>query len=270
MARAERRSRKQDARHRSSADAQEIEKFSALAGEWWNPQGAFAPLHRLNPLRLAFVRRVAVEQFKRDARTLTPFAGLSLIDIGCGGGLLSEPLARQGFDVLGIDAAPENIAAAAAHIREANDSLAYRRARAEDIAEEKSCFYVALAMEIVEHVADRESFLKHCAALLKPGGLLFIATIARTLKSLALAKFGAEYLLRWIPPGTHDWNKFVSPRELSAETQSAGLSVLEVQGVRFDPLVWRWHLSSDTDVNYMLAAAKPQARPLRSRPNSPR
>jgi 2-polyprenyl-6-hydroxyphenyl methylase/3-demethylubiquinone-9 3-methyltransferase len=258
MARAQRRSSRQGAEDRSSADAREIENFSALAGEWWNPDGVFAPLHRFNPLRLAFIRRVAARQFKKDARALKPFTGMALIDIGCGGGLLSEPLARQGFDVLGIDAAPESVAAAAAHSAGENATLLYRCARAEEIAREKQRFDVVMAMEIVEHVADRHDFLKSCSALLKPGGLLFVATIARTMKSLALAKFGAEYLLRWIPPGTHDWNKFVSPRELSNEIGNTGLSVLELQGVSFDPLAWRWRLSSDTDVNYMLAATKPQ------------
>ena len=260
MARAQRRTENTVASGRSSADEREIEKFSALADEWWSAEGAFAPLHRLNPLRLAFIRRVAIHHFGKDARAIRPFTDLSLIDVGCGGGLLSEPLARQGFAVLGIDAATENVAAAAAHGTESNETLLYRCARAEDVVRGKRRFDVAIAMEIVEHVANREGFLETCAALIKPGGLLFIATIARTMKSLALAKFGAEYLLRWIPPGTHDWNRFVSPRELSTEIEGAGLSVLEIQGVGFDPLVWRWRLSADRDVNYMLAAAKPRRR----------
>jgi len=270
MARAQRRSQNHNANSRSSADAGEIEKFSALADEWWNSDGAFAPLHKLNPVRLTFIRRVAVLHFARDERVLTPFANLSLADIGCGGGLLSEPLARQGFSVLGIDAARENVAAAAAHARSTNEALAYRCACAEDIVREKLRFDVVLAMEIVEHIADRQGFLESCASLVEPGGLLFVATIARTLKALALAKFGAEYLLNWIPPGTHDWNRFVSPRQLSTEIENAGLSIVEVQGVSFDPLGWRWRFSSDTDVNYMLAAAKPRGRPRRSRTNSPR
>jgi len=270
MARAQRRSQNQLADSRSSADAREIEKFSALADEWWNTEGAFAPLHKLNPVRLTFIRRVAVRHFARDERVLAPFADLSLADIGCGGGLLSEPLARQGFGVLGIDAARENVAAAEAHARNLNEAVAYRCAHAEDIAREKLRFDVVLAMEIVEHVADRQGFLESCASLVKPGGLLFVATIARTLKALALAKFGAEYLLNWIPPGTHDWNRFVSPRQLSTEIESASLSVLEVQGVSFDPVGWRWCLSSDTDVNYLLAASKPRGRPRRSRTNASR
>ena len=252
------------------ADAREIEKFSALADEWWNADGAFAPLHRLNPLRLAFIRRVAVEHFGRDARTLSPFADLSLVDIGCGGGLLSEPLAHQGFRVLGIDAAQGSVAAAAAHGGDSKESPAYRWAHAEDLVREKPRFDVVLAMEIVEHVADRREFLEICATLLKPGGLFFVATIAQTMKALALAKIGAEYLLKWIPPGTHDWSKFVSPNVLSAEVEGTGLSVLEIQGVSFDPLGWSWRLSADTNVNYMLAAEKPRRKTPAARANSPR
>jgi 2-polyprenyl-6-hydroxyphenyl methylase/3-demethylubiquinone-9 3-methyltransferase len=261
MARAQRRSRKEAPAPRSSVDVQEVQKFSVLAGEWWDPDGGFAPLHRLNPLRLGFIRRVSVRFFGRDPRMLRPFDGLSLLDLGCGGGLLSEPLARQGFEVLGIDASGENIAAASAHAREANAPPAYRFARAEDLVSEGLSFDCVIAMEILEHVADRDGFLDSCAELLKPGGLIVLATINRTFKSLALAKFGAEYVLRWIPPGTHDWNRFVIPQELSETIESAGLSVLEIQGVSFDPFGWCWRLSSDTDVNYMLAATKARSSP---------
>ncbi|HLY05556.1 MAG TPA: bifunctional 2-polyprenyl-6-hydroxyphenol methylase/3-demethylubiquinol 3-O-methyltransferase UbiG [Rhizomicrobium sp.] len=270
MAPAQRHSTKREPAERSSADAREIEKFSALSAEWWNTDGAFAALHRLNPLRLAFIRRVAAQHFRKDARRLSAFADLSLVDIGCGGGLLCEPLARQGFRVLGIDAAQESVAAAAAHQGDSRESLAYRCADAEDLVRERLRFDVVLAMEIVEHVADRPGFLEICATLVKPGGLFFVATIARTVKALALAKIGAEYLLRWIPPGTHDWNKFVSPGTLSAEIERTGLSVLEIQGVSFDPLDWRWRLSTDTDVNYMLAAAKPRRRARTGEANSRR
>lgn len=260
MARAQRRSTNHGAVAHSSADAHEIRKFSTLANEWWNADGAFAPLHRLNPLRLAFIRRVVAQHFGRDARALSPFGNLSLVDIGCGGGLLSEPLARQGFCVLGIDAAQENVAAAIVHGRAANGNPAYRCALVEDLIRERLRFDVVLAMEIVEHVSDRQNFLGNCATLVRPGGVFFVATIARTMKALALAKFGAEYLLRWIPSGTHDWNKFVSPRELSEEIERTGLSVLEIQGVSFAPLGWCWQFSADADVNYMLAAAKPGRR----------
>jgi 2-polyprenyl-6-hydroxyphenyl methylase/3-demethylubiquinone-9 3-methyltransferase len=238
-------------------DTREVAQFAALAQEWWDPRGHFAPLHRLNPLRLSFVRDLAVRQFGRDPRALSPFSGLSLLDVGCGGGLLAEPLARQGFAVLGIDAAGEAIAAASAHAAQKNQRPAYRCATAEELEAEGAAFDVVTAMEIVEHVADRELFLRSCAALLKPGGLLFLATIARTLKALALAKFGAEYVLGWVPPGTHDWRKFVSPGALSLDLEDCGLAVVALQGIAFDPLSWDWRLSSDTDVNYMLAARKP-------------
>ncbi|MGH6876957.1 MAG: bifunctional 2-polyprenyl-6-hydroxyphenol methylase/3-demethylubiquinol 3-O-methyltransferase UbiG [Rhizomicrobium sp.] len=257
MPRAQRRSLTAAPVHtRSSIDAAEVAKFAALAEEWWNPSGKFAPLHRLNPLRLGFVRDTAVGHFVRDPRALVPFHGLSLIDIGCGGGLLAEPLARQGFAVLGIDAAEENIAAAAAHARDAHAPLSWRCATAEMIAAENHSFDVLLNMEVVEHVADRMAFLESCAALLNPGGLMFVATINKTLKALALAKIGAEYLLGWIPPGTHDWNKFVRPALLCSELEAVGLTILKSQGVSFDPLAWAWRLSSDTDVNYMLVATK--------------
>jgi 2-polyprenyl-6-hydroxyphenyl methylase/3-demethylubiquinone-9 3-methyltransferase len=259
MARAQRRPRKEAPAPRSSVDVREVAKFSALAGAWWDPDGSFAPLHRLNPLRLTFFRGVAARHFGRDELMLRPFGDLSLVDVGCGGGLLAEPLARQGFDVLGIDASNENIAAASAHAQATSPAPAYRFARAEELAQERLSFDAVVAMEILEHVADCDAFLESCAALVKPGGLFVLATINRTLKSLVLAKFGAEYVLRWIPPGTHDWNRFVTPQELSKMIESAGLSFLEIQGVSFDPFGWCWRLSSDTDVNYMLAATKPQS-----------
>jgi 2-polyprenyl-6-hydroxyphenyl methylase/3-demethylubiquinone-9 3-methyltransferase len=240
----------------SSVDAPEVAKFAALAEEWWDPAGEFAPLHRLNPVRLGFVRDHAALHFGRDPRALAPFAGLSLIDVGCGGGLLAEPLAKQRFAVLGIDAAEENVAVASTHAQGLDAPVAFRCAAAETIAAEGRSFDVVLIMEIVEHVANRAAFLESCAALLEPGGLLFAATINRTLKSLALAKFGAEYVLGWIPRGTHDWNKFVSPVILHSELEDAGLAILKTQGVTFDPLAWDWRLSSDTDVNYMVVARK--------------
>jgi 2-polyprenyl-6-hydroxyphenyl methylase/3-demethylubiquinone-9 3-methyltransferase len=170
--------------------------------------------------------------------------------------LLAEPLARQGFDVLGIDAAAETVAVASAHALDADAPPVYRCASAETLAAEQLSFDIVVSMEVVEHVADREIFLSACAALVKPGGMMFVATINRTLKALALAKVGAEYVLGWIPPGTHDWRKFVSPEALSAELENAGLSIVKTQGVIFDPFAWAWRLSSDTDVNYMLAAKK--------------
>ena len=257
MASAQRRSRAVEPKSvQSSADAREIEKFAALAEQWWNPKGAFAALQSLNPLRLEFVRTEAALHFRRDPRTLAPFGRLALVDIGCGGGLLAEPLARQGFTTLGIDASAETIAAAAAHARTSGAAVSYLCATAETLKAEGASFDVVLAMEVIEHVSDRAMFLESTTALLRPGGLLFVASISRTLKSLALAKFGAEYVLSWIPPGTHDWSKFVSPDALSRELQDLDVSLLKIQGVSFDPLAWEWRFSSNTDVNYMLVAKK--------------
>lgn len=239
-----------------SRDPAEIAKFAALAGAWWDPDGAFAALHRLNPLRLRFLRDIAAAQFGRDRQALAPFAGLSLVDIGCGGGLLSEPLARMGFAVLGIDAAEDGIRAAEAHAARTGTEVAYRCATAEALAAAPGRFDVAVAMEVIEHVADVESFLCASAALLKPGGLFFAATINRTLKALALAKLGAEYVLGWVPPGTHDWQKFVTPREFARHLDTAGLTVTDTQGIVFDPLAWAWRSSRDTDVNYMIVARR--------------
>jgi 2-polyprenyl-6-hydroxyphenyl methylase/3-demethylubiquinone-9 3-methyltransferase len=240
---------------RSSVDAREVEKFAALAGEWWDPAGKFAPLHKLNPVRLAFIRNIALRHFDRDTQTLAPFAGLTLLDVGCGGGLVSEAMSRQGFAVLGVDAADENVAAAAAHARAMTAPPSYLCAAAEELVPEQARFDVVLALEILEHVVDRTEFLATCAQLTKPGGLLVLATLNRTLKSLALAKIGAEYILRWLPAGTHDWNKFVSPETLSSELRSLGLATIETRGISFDPLGWNWQLSADTGINYMIAAA---------------
>jgi 2-polyprenyl-6-hydroxyphenyl methylase/3-demethylubiquinone-9 3-methyltransferase len=243
-------------RPHSSVDTQEVAKFSALAEEWWNPLGEFAPLHRLNPLRLGFIRDTAARHFARDTFALLPFAGLSLVDIGCGGGLLTEPMARQGFTAFGIDASEESVAIATAHARTTNVAASYRCAVVETLAEEGSTFDIVLNMEVVEHVTNVPAFLASCATILKPGGLMIVATINRTLKAFALAKLGAEYILGWIPRGTHDWRKFVGPPRLRAELEEAGLEVLKIQGVAFDPLAWNWRLSPDTDVNYMVVAAK--------------
>lgn len=238
----------------TSVDPAEVAKFAALAGEWWNPDGKFRPLHLFNPVRLSFLRATAAAHFKRDPRALSPFKGLTLLDIGCGGGLLSEPMARQGFAVLGADASEKNVKIARAHAEGAGLPLAYRVATAEALAEEGASFDLVLNMEVVEHVADLPGFLRACAKLVAPGGLMIVATLNRTLKSLALAKIGAEYVLRWLPPGTHDWNRFIRPEELTARLENAGLAVCRLQGVVFDPLRWKWALSADTGVNYMAVA----------------
>lgn len=231
-------------------------KFSAIAAEWWDPTGKFAPLHKFNPVRLGFIRTEAGAHFGRDPKSLTPFEGLSLLDIGCGGGLLSEPMARLGFAVTGADASERNIGTARAHAAQSGVPVSYRAATAEILAGEGLSFDVVLNMEVVEHVADVTSYLQACARLLKPGGLTFVATLNKTLKSLALAKIGAEYVLGWLPKGTHDWNRFIPPTELKDSLQQAGLSILKTQGVSFDLLRWDWRLSHDVDVNYMVVAKR--------------
>ena len=239
---------------RPSVDPAEVEKFSAMAAEWWNPAGKFAPLHKFNPIRLQFIRETAAAHFGRTG--LKPFEGLALLDIGCGGGLLSEPMARIGFAVIGADASEKNIKTAATHAAAGGLVIDYRVTTAESLAETGAVFDVVLNMEVVEHVADLPGYLNACGRLVKPGGLMFVATLNKTLKSLALAKIGVEYVLRWLPPGTHDWNRFVEPARLTAMLKDAGLTVTKTQGLSFDPLNWAWRLSGDLDVNYMLVAGK--------------
>jgi 2-polyprenyl-6-hydroxyphenyl methylase/3-demethylubiquinone-9 3-methyltransferase len=241
----------------ASIDPAEVAKFSALAAEWWDPAGKFAPLHKFNPVRLGFIRAQAAAHFGRDARSLRPFEGLSLLDIGCGGGLLSEPMARLGFAVTGADASERNIGTASAHATQSGLNIDYRATSAESLVAEGLGFDVVLNMEVVEHVADVSAYLASCTALVKPGGLTIVATLNRTLKSLALAKIGAEYVLRWLPRGTHDWNRFIAPDRLQKSLEESDLTILKIQGVSFDPLDWDWKLSSDMDVNYMIVAGKP-------------
>jgi 2-polyprenyl-6-hydroxyphenyl methylase/3-demethylubiquinone-9 3-methyltransferase len=241
---------------RSSVDPAEVEKFARMAADWWDPNGKFRPLHLFNPVRLRFIRETALDHFRRDPKELAPFHGLSLLDIGCGGGLLSEPMARMGFSVLGADASERNVRTAAAHVPPSGLDIAYRVATAEELAAEGCSFDVVLNMEVVEHVADLGVFLRSCVALVKPGGFMLVATLNRTFKSLMLAKIGAEYVLHWLPRGTHDWERFVRPADLERMLEESGLRVCRIQGVALDPLRWEWRLSSDTDVNYMVVAAK--------------
>ena len=241
----------------ASVDAAEVAKFSAMAAEWWDPAGKFAPLHRFNPVRLSFIKAEAAAHFGRDRRGLRPFEGLSLLDIGCGGGLLAEPMARLGFAVTGADASERNIGTARTHAAQSGLAIDYRATTAEALAAEGQQFDIVLNMEVVEHVADVAAYLNACAALIRPGGLTIVATLNKTLKSLALAKIGAEYVLNWLPRGTHDWNRFLPPEELRAMLEEAGLTICKTQGVSFNPLAWDWSISSDVDVNYMVVAAQP-------------
>ena len=241
----------------STVDAAEIGNFEAMAAEWWDPRGRLRPLHDLNPVRLEFIKREICSRFGRDMRDARALDGLAILDIGCGGGLLTEPLARMGAAMVGADAGAANIAAAEAHAATQGLSIDYRATTAEALAAEGATFDVVVAMEIVEHVADLPLFLREVAKMVKPGGLLFLATMNRTLKSFALAIVGAEYLLRWLPIGTHDWKKFLTPKELERAVEATGLGVLDACGMVFDPLRGRWSLAAgDLDVNYLMVAEK--------------
>lgn len=240
----------------SSVDPAEVARFSALAAEWWDPRGKFAPLHQLNPVRLAFIREQALDRFGRDAAARRPFEGLTLLDIGCGGGLVSEPMARLGFAVTAVDASEDGLGAARAHASAVGLSIDYRCATAEALlAEGAGPFDVVLNMEVIEHVADPSQYLRDTARLIAPGGLMILATLNRTLKSLALGKVAAEYLLRWVPGGTHDWRRFLTPAELRSFLAGAPYAVEGPFGVAFEPLSGRWRRSADIDVNYMMTVA---------------
>ena len=239
----------------STVDDAEVARFSALAAEWWNPRGKMAVLHKFNPVRLGFIKEAACGHFGREPRRLDALAGLRILDIGCGGGILSEPLARLGAAVVGADPAGANIAAARLHAEEAGVTVDYRETTAEALADAGERFDVVLAMEVVEHVADVPLFVQRCAEMVKPGGLMIVATLNRTLKSFALAIVGAEYVLGWLPRGTHQWDKFVTPNELEIALEQCGLRVVNESGVIYNLLADRWQLSSDMDVNYMTVAA---------------
>jgi 2-polyprenyl-6-hydroxyphenyl methylase/3-demethylubiquinone-9 3-methyltransferase len=236
----------------SSVDTAEVERFSRLAADWWDPRGPMAPLHKLNPVRLGYIRDKAAARFGRDPKKLECLKGLRMLDIGCGAGILSEPLARLGAQMVGVDPSEENIAKAIAHAQESGVDIDYRATTAEDLAAAGEHFDVVLAMEVVEHVTDVTAFVATCAGMVKPGGLMIAATLNRTLKSFALAIVGAEYVLRWLPRGTHQWDKFVTPQELEVAFENGGLQVTGERGVIYNPFADRWQLSSDMDVNYML------------------
>ncbi|HTT48091.1 MAG TPA: bifunctional 2-polyprenyl-6-hydroxyphenol methylase/3-demethylubiquinol 3-O-methyltransferase UbiG [Pseudolabrys sp.] len=241
-------------RRSSSVDENEIERFSRHAAMWWDTRGPMASLHKFNPVRLAYIRDKVAEHFGRDAKKLDCLKGIRMLDIGCGGGILSEPLARLGAQMFGADPSHENVAIASAHAKENGVDVDYRATTAEELAAAGEQFDVVLAMEVVEHVVDVNAFIATCASMVKPGGLMFAATLNRTLKSFALAIVGAEYVLRWLPRGTHQWDKFVTPNELEIAIERGGLRVTGERGVVYNVFADRWQLSSDMDVNYMLMA----------------
>lgn len=238
----------------STASPEEIARFTAMAEEWWDPNGKFRPLHRFNPVRIGFLKDTLARHFGRDPEAEAPFEGLTLLDVGCGGGLLSEPLRRLGFTVTGIDAGEKNIAVAQIHADQVGLEMDYRVATPEQLAGQS--FDVVLIMEILEHVADVEMFLAAVGALMKPGGALFAATLNRTVKSYALGIVGAEYLLRWLPPGTHTWRKFLRPSELATGLRRNGITIKDLKGMSFDVVSSEWRQSGDLSVNYMAYAVK--------------
>ncbi|HVH81256.1 MAG TPA: bifunctional 2-polyprenyl-6-hydroxyphenol methylase/3-demethylubiquinol 3-O-methyltransferase UbiG [Stellaceae bacterium] len=241
----------------STIDAAEISRFAAHAAGWWDPEGSFQPLHRLNPTRLRFIRDELLAHFKRDPSSLAPFTGLTLCDIGCGGGLISEPMARMGFAVTGIDADGEAVAIARSHAATSGLDIDYRPETGESLAAAGAQFDVVLALELIEHVADPDALLAACATLVKPGGAFIGATLNRTPQAYALAVIGAEYVMRWLPRGTHDWRRFLRPSEFVLGLRRVGLRPTRIKGVRYQLTSGAWSLSDDLSVNYMVMAAKP-------------
>lgn len=240
----------------STLDHAEVERFSAIASEWWDPDGKFRPLHKIGPARIQFVRDKLCRHYARRPRDDRPLQGLTILDIGCGGGLVAEPLARLGATVTGLDPSKETIGAAMSHAASQGLDIEYRACRAEDLGAEGRTFDGVVCLEVVEHVPDVGAFTRLCADLVRPGGMLVLSTINRTAKSFALAIVGAEYILGWLPRGTHQWSRFVKPDELKAHCAASGLDEGDIAGLTFNPLVDEWSLGSDTGVNYMLAAAK--------------
>ncbi|MCX8952043.1 bifunctional 2-polyprenyl-6-hydroxyphenol methylase/3-demethylubiquinol 3-O-methyltransferase UbiG [Ruegeria sp. NA] len=244
--------------HPNTVDPSEIAKFEAMAAEWWDPHGKFKPLHMLNPCRLDYITQQIAGEFDRDLKARNPFEGLRLLDIGCGGGLLSEPMARLGAEVVGADAAGGNLPVARIHAEQSGLEIDYRHTTAEDMAAAGEQFDVVLNMEVVEHVADPQGFLTASQKLLKPGGLLICSTINRNPKSYAMAIFGAEVVMRWLPRGTHEWNKFITPDELFDLLRQAGMDPVDRKGFVFNPILWSWSISDrDLSVNYVTASVKP-------------
>ncbi len=242
----------------NTVDQAEIAKFEAMAAEWWDPTGKFKPLHMLNPCRLDYIARQIAAEFDRDLSARSPFRDLRILDIGCGGGLLSEPMARLGAEVVGADAAERNIPVAKIHAEAQGLAIDYRHTTAEALAAAGEMFDAVLNMEVVEHVADPLAYLTACRNLLKPGGLMTCSTINRNAKSYAMAIVGAEYVMRWLPKGTHEWSKFITPDELFDLLREAGLDPVDKKGFVFNPLSWSWSLSSrDLSVNYVTTSVRP-------------
>lgn len=245
---------------RPSIDPDEVAKFTAMAAEWWDPKGKFRPLHKFNPVRLGFIRDTIEQHFQLSASARQPFEGLRVLDIGCGGGLVSEPMTRLGAAVTAVDASEANIKTAMTHAEQGGLQIDFRAGTVEALIEAgEAPFDVVLNLEVVEHVADPAQFLKDCAGLVKPGGLMIVATLNRTAKAFALAIVGAEYVLGWLPRGTHEFEKFLRPDEIDAPMRAAGLSVQPPQGVSFNPITDQWRLTEDTKVNYLMVAARPDA-----------
>ena len=242
---------------RTTIDQDELERFTRIAAEWWNPTGKFRPLHKFNPVRLAFIRDQVAARFGRDPLSARSLDGIRVLDVGCGGGLLCEPMARLGATVVGVDPAERNIEVARLHAAESGLDIDYRATTAEALADAGERFDVVLNMEVVEHVADLDLFISRTGEMVKPGGMMFIATINRTLKALGMAIVGAEYVLGWLPRGTHRYEKLVRPQELETALGNAGLTVIERTGVTYNPFADRWGRSKDMDVNYMLLAERP-------------
>ena len=241
----------------ASIDPAEVANFTAMAADWWDPAGKFRPLHQLGPVRLAYIRDRLIARFGLDSAARRPLAGLRLLDIGCGGGLIAEPMARLGATVVGVDAAEKNIGVARTHAAETGVEVDYRCTSAEALADAGEQFDAVLALEVVEHVADLDAFLGACSRMVRPGGLLIAATLNRTPQSWAAAIVAAEYVLRWLPRGTHDWRKFLKPHELARGLRDHGLALADLRGMSYNPLRDSWRLTGDTSINYLLTAEKP-------------
>lgn len=242
-----------------TVDNKEVERFGAIADEWWNPNGKFRPLHQINPVRLSYIRDQILNAFDMDRRAAKPLTQLTILDVGCGGGLLTEPLSRLGAFVTGLDPSPESIAAARSHAEAQGLDVIYFTGTVEDLPSKPAGFDCVIALEVVEHVPDVTGFLKSCAALIRPGGLLIVSTLNRTAKSFGLGIVAAEYVLGWLPKGTHQWNRFITPDELRLQLDEAGLDSQDQQGLVFNPLKGEWTLSVDCSVNYFISATKPAA-----------